>query len=138
MVIALVSASILVGLSLGPVAYGGSAQWVLVAQQELPKRTESPSLIVYVLDPVRDPLPGIEVRVKSLSEKGKPTVAYTDKDGYAKFWVKGNGDYSIEAKWPGFKTKRLKKMRLAKPTPTSPTANIQFQMELAGPGTTVY
>ena len=65
-------------------------------------------------------------------------VAHTDKDGYAKFWVDGNKDYSIGAKLPGFKTKRLKRVHLFNPTTASPSVYIQAQLKPTGSTTTVY
>jgi hypothetical protein len=107
-------------------------------QAVVPKTTSSPSLVVQLVDPTWDPLPGIEVRVKPLSGKAKSSVGHTDRDGYAKFCIEGDQDYEIEAKSPGFKTKRLKRMHLFRPTATSPTAYIQLQLKLAGPFITVY
>jgi hypothetical protein len=107
-------------------------------QAAVPDVTSPPSLVVQVVDPTWDPLPGIEVTVKPISGKVKSSVGHTDKDGYAKFCIEGDQDYEIDAKWPGFKTKRLKRMHLFKPTATSPTAYIQLQLKLAGPFITIY
>jgi hypothetical protein len=111
---------------------------LLVSPQAVPTTTKPPSLIVQLVDPTWDPLPGADVTVKPLSGKVESSVAHTDKDGYAKFWVAGDNDYAIEAKLTGFKTKRLKHVHLFKPTATSPTAYIQLQLKLSGPTTTVY
>ena len=110
----------------------------LAPHQTLPTATKLPSLIVQLVDPTWDPLPGAEVTVRLLSRKVEPRVAHTDKDGYAKFWVDGDKDYAIEARLPGFKSKRLKRGHLFKPTTTSPTAYVQLQLKLSGPTTTVY
>jgi hypothetical protein len=104
----------------------------------VPKPTTAPSLVVQVVDPTSDPIPEAEVSVRPIPGKAKSTIARTDKDGYAKFSLPGEQDYTIEAKYPGFKAKRLKGMHLFKPTTASPTAYIQLQLKLAGPFTTVY
>ena len=106
---------------------------LLASHQALPTTMNPPSLIVQVVDPAWDPVPGADVTVKMLNGKAESRVAHTDKDGYAKFWVKGDKDYAIEAKLPGFKTNRLKRVHLFKHT-----AHIQLQLKLAGPMTTVY
>jgi len=111
---------------------------LLMSSQAAQTETKPPCLIVQLVGPVWDPLPGIPVTVKPLSPKAKSSVGYTDKDGYARFWIEGDQDYAIEAKSPGFKTKRLKHIYLFKPTATLPTAYIQLQMKLSGPMTTVY
>ncbi len=107
-------------------------------QQAVPAATKPPSLIVQLVDPGRAPLPGVEVTVKPLSGKAKSKVANTDKDGYAKFWIEADKDYSVEAKLPGFKSKPLRRVHLPNPTTTSPTAHIQVQLKPSGPATTVY
>ena len=111
---------------------------LMLPQAAAPSTTSPPSLVVQVVDPDFDPLPGVPVSVKPLSPKAKSIVEYTDKDGYAKFSIVGDQDHAIEAKHPNFKTQRLKRIHLFKPTATSPTAYVQLQLRLAGPFTTVY
>ena len=110
---------------------------LLMSPQAVPTSTEPPSLIVQLVDPTWDPLPGADVTVNPFS-RSELSVTHTDKDGYAKFWIAGDNDYEIEAKLTGFKTKRLKHVHLFKSTTASPTAYIQFKLKLSGPTTTVY
>jgi hypothetical protein len=111
---------------------------LFASPQSLPTTTKSPSLIVQLVDPNWDPLPGAEVTVKPLSARKESLVVHTDNDGYAKFSIEDDKDYAIEAKLPGFKTKRLEHMHLFKRAATTPTAYVQFQLQLSGPMTTVY
>src|ERR1700721_1742648 len=90
-------------------------------QQAVPAATKPPSLIVQLVDPGQAPLPGVEVTVNPPSGKAESNVTNTDKDGYAKFWIEADKDYSIEAKLPGFKTKHVKRVHLFNPTTVSPT-----------------
>jgi hypothetical protein len=103
-----------------------------------PAQTQSPSLIVQVVDPVWLPVPGAEVTLKPLSTGAKSNRTETDKDGYARFSVPGDADYSIEAKLYGFKRERLKRVHLLKTSGSSAPAYVQLQLRLSGPGTTVY
>jgi len=107
-------------------------------QAAVPKTTSPPSLVVQLVDPVWLAIPNAEVTVRTSSGKNESTVVRTDEHGYAKFWLAGDQDYTIDAKEPGFKTKRLKRMHLFTPTATSPTAYVQLQLKLAGPFITVY
>jgi hypothetical protein len=70
-------------------------------------------LIVQVVDPSWLPLGGAEVTVYSTRNRKKESkVAHTMDDGDAKFWIPGepgDADYTIEANYGGFKTKRLKR-----------------------------
>jgi len=63
-----------------------------------PHEEGPPTLIVQVVDPVWIPLPEAEVTVKPSSGKGDSKSAYTDANGYAKFWVDTGVDYTVEAK----------------------------------------
>jgi hypothetical protein len=110
---------------------------LMSSQAVAPKPVTSASLVVQLVDPVWDPLPGIPVTVKPLSEKAKPSVVYTDEAGYAKFWLASDRDYSIEAKWPGFKTKRVR-VHLFDRTSASPTAYVQLRLKSSERPITVY
>jgi hypothetical protein len=94
--------------------------------------TEPPSLIVQIVDPVWSPIPGAEVTVRPLSGKAKLSSNYTDAEGYAKFFVPGDTDYSVEASLHGFKNARLKRIHLSKRSDPSPTSYVQFKMDLSG------
>jgi len=105
-----------------------------------PPAQSPPSLIVQVVDPVWLPVPGAEVSLKALptGAKSKSMRTETDKDGYARFSVPGDADYSIEVKLYGFKRERLKRVHLLKTSGSSAPAYVQLQLRLSGPGTTVY
>lgn len=100
--------------------------------------TQSPSLIVQVVDPAWLPVPGAKVTVKPLhgDAQSKSNRTDTDKDGYAKFVVPGDADYSIEVKSHGFKPERMENMHLLK-TAVSP-AYVELRLRLSDPGVTVY
>jgi len=108
--------------------------------QDSPAQSQSPALIVQVVDPGWLPIPGAEVKLKALpgDEKTKSDRKETDKDGYVKFVVPGDADYDIEVEVYGFKRGRLNHVHLFKPSGSSPTAYVQLKMSLSGPGTTVY
>jgi len=100
-----------------------------------PVRTDPPTLIVQAVDPGWLPLPGIEVTLQP--KKGKPETARTSSEGQARFWVPQDAEYSVELKYPGFKTVRIKKVHLGTSTPFS-TAYVQAQLHIAGPFVTVW
>jgi hypothetical protein len=108
--------------------------------QGSPALTQSPSLIVQVVDPVWLPVPGAEVTLKPLrgDTQLKANGTETDKDGYAKFFVPSDADYSIEVKLYGFKRERLKCVHVFKTSGSSAPAYVQLKLSLSGPGTTVY
>ncbi len=60
----------------------------------------------------------------------------TDNDGYARFFVPTEAEYTIEAGFAGFKNVRLKHFHLSKPNAAFPTVYVQLQ--LLGSGTKVY
>jgi len=62
----------------------------------------------------------------------------TGPEGYARFWVTAEAEYDIEARLPGFKTKRVKGVGLGKPSESSPTANVQIRLPLAERGETLW
>ena len=105
--------------------------------QGSPALTQSPSLIVQVVDPMWLPVPGAEVKVKPLhgDAQSKSSRRETDQDGYAKFVVPGDADYSIEVKSYAFKRERMEDMHLLK-TAVSP-AYVQLRLRLSDP-VTVY
>jgi len=107
------------------------------SNQTLPTVTESPPLIVQVVDPNWLPIPGAEVTVKPSTGKTGSQIGHTKKDGSAEFWIQGDADYAIEVKQRGFKTNQLKHVHLTKPSGPFPTAYIQFQMKLSGTSITV-
>ncbi len=102
-----------------------------------PVPTGPPSLIVQVVDPGWIPIRGAEVTVKPLSGNAQSSVKRTDKEGYVKFFVPSESDYSIAVKVPGFKNERLKRLHLFKPSGEFPTAYVQLQMHLSA-GVTIY
>jgi hypothetical protein len=108
--------------------------------QAPPAQTQSPSLIVQVVDPDWLPIPGAEVTLTPLSEDAqlKSNRTETDKDGYVKFFVPGDADYAIEARLYGFKRESLKHVHLFKAAGSSSPAYLQLRLRLSGPGTTVY
>ena len=62
-------------------------------------------------------------------------------DGDAKFWIPGNpgdADYTIEANYGGFKTKRLKGVHFGTHSSSRPTAYVQVQLQPVGPSVIVY
>jgi hypothetical protein len=105
------------------------------------KPAQPPFLIVQVVDPNWLPLPGasVTVTVKPVSGKQESKLAYTADDGYAKFWIRGDGNYTIDANYGGFKTKRLKNVNLGDNSSVSPTAYVQLRLTTGvGPPITVY
>jgi hypothetical protein len=94
-------------------------------------------LVVQAVDPGWLPLPGVEVRIAPRGGKNVESVAHTSMDGYATFWLDSDVEYTIEVGSVGFKTKRMKSIRFPKVSEPSPTAYIQFQLELSGPFVTV-
>jgi hypothetical protein len=83
-------------------------------------------------------VPGTEVRVIGRSTKASVQIEHTGAQGYAHFWVTAEGDYDIETHLVGFKAKRVKAVRLGKPSESSPTAYVQIQLSLAVRGVTVW
>ena len=108
--------------------------------QGSPALTQSPSLVVQVVDPVWLPVPGAEVTLKPLGGDAqlKSHRTETDKDGYARFFVPSDADYSVEVKLYGFKREQLKCVHLVKTSGSSAPAYVQLKLRLSGPGTTVY
>src|ERR1700683_446814 len=108
--------------------------------QDSPAQTQSPSLIVQVVDPGWLPIGGADVTLKPLhgDTQTKSDREETDKDGHAKFVATGDTDYDIEVKMYGFKRERLDHVHLFKPSGSPSTAYVQLKMSLSGPGTTVY
>jgi hypothetical protein len=106
--------------------------------QTPPPPAEPSTLIVQVVDPNWIPAQGIEVTVKSVTGNARPNSDYTDKDGYAKFFVPVDADYSVEAKWPGFKNARLKGLHLFKGTGAHPTVYVQLRLVYSQDSITVY
>jgi hypothetical protein len=108
--------------------------------QPSPAQTQSPSLIVQVVDPVWLPVPGAEVTLKPLhvDAQSKSNRIRTDKDGYAKFIIPGDADYSVDVELYGFKRERLKRVHLFKTSASPAPAYVQFKLRLSGTGTTVY
>jgi hypothetical protein len=108
--------------------------------QDSPGQTQPPSLMVQVVDPGWLPIAGAEVTIKPFRENAQTTSdrKKTGKDGYAKFFVPGDADYSIEVEMYGFNRGRLNHVHLFKPSDSSPAAYVQLKMSLSGPGTTVY
>ena len=105
------------------------------AQRQGPQTPVGASyLIVQVVDPAWLPTPGIKVTFRPLDGKGQSESKRTDKGGNAKFLIPMDGDYIIEAKYPGFKN-NLKRVYLFS---RGETAYVQLQLSLSGPGTLVY
>ena len=97
-----------------------------------------PAVVVQVVDPLWLPVPGTEVRVIARRAKATVQTEHTGAQGYAQFWVMAEGDYDIETHLVGFKAKRVKGVRLGKPSESSPTAYVQIQLSLAVRGVTVW
>lgn len=102
-----------------------------------PRPSGPPALVVQAVDPGWLPLPGMEVSVALKEGKGTKNVAQTNRDGYAEFWLAREAEYGVEVRAQGFKSKRLKSLRIGKASDPSPTAYVQFQLELAGPFVTI-
>ncbi len=99
------------------------------------------TLLVEVVDPVWDTLPGVTVTVIPSADRKKRYTATTDEDGIARFSVPKNAEYQIEAALTGFKKGRVKSVRLVLGTITeangqvrqAPAPRVQMRLELAGP-----
>lgn len=102
-----------------------------------PHPVEPPSLVVQAVDPLWLPLPGMEVTISPHEGRSASKAARTDRNGYAEFWLAREAEYSVEVKSPGFKTKWMKSLRITGRSEASPTAYVQFQLELAGPFVTI-
>jgi hypothetical protein len=76
--------------------------------QNSPAQTQSPSLIVQVVDPGWLPISEAEVTLKPVrgDAKAKPDRKETDKDGYAKFFAAGDADYDIDCRNVHFQARR--------------------------------
>ena len=111
--------------------------FLMAPQGAIPKPANAPSLVVQLVDPTWASIPYASVTVTAALAK-KSNIGQTDKDGYAKFWIADEQEYTIEGKTKGFKTKRLKHIYLFKSDGTHGTAYIQLQLKLAGPFATVY
>jgi hypothetical protein len=110
---------------------GGSAPCQPVQQQP----SGPPSLVVQAVDPLWVPLAGAEVTVKPARAKGEGETRNTNSEGYARFWLQPDADYTIEVRAAVFKKKRLKAFHVFRPPGT---AYVQFRLEPSGPTTTVY
>lgn len=104
--------------------------FLLASPQVMPPPAERPTLVVQVVDPDWLPISGAEVTINLLSGKRQRTVLRADKDGYARFPIELDKDYSIEAKLPGFKTARVKPFHLFPVTGENPTAYIQLRLKI--------
>jgi hypothetical protein len=103
-----------------------------------PAQPQFPTLIVQVVDLAWSPVPGAEVEVEAVGGKIQPNSAVTDNDGYARFFIPVDADYSIGVKFSGFKRERLKHMHLFKPSAASPAAYVQLRLHrFSGSATTV-
>jgi hypothetical protein len=100
--------------------------------------TGTPSLVVQVVDPLWLPIPGAQVTVKPLSGKGRQESGRTDSDGYAKFWLEREAEYSVDVAATGFKNKRLKRLHIGKVSGSHDTAYVQLKLDLKGPSVTIY
>ncbi len=106
------------------------------AEAPAPTPNGPPWLIVQAVDPAWSPVSNGEVTVKPQDGKGSALSSRTDSDGYAKYWLPREGEYSIEVKAPGFKKKRIDHVRV-----TASTAYVQMQLKIhipAGQTVTVY
>jgi hypothetical protein len=83
-------------------------------QAAVPKPTTPPALAVQLVDPEWTPISTATVTVTPSPGKGKSLEDQTDYYGYVKFWIAADGEYTIEAKTTGFKTKRLKHVYLSR------------------------
>jgi hypothetical protein len=93
-------------------------------------RTDPPTVVVQVVDPSWMPLPGIEVVLTR--KKGSREATRTSNDGNAKFWVAQGAEYSVEVKYPGFKTVKMKTVEIGRSTPFA-TAHVQVRLKVSGP-----
>jgi hypothetical protein len=109
-------------------------------RQTKPSPSAPPTLIVQIVDPAWDPVPGAHVTVKSLdgNVRSKSQSVDTDNQGCARFFVPADSDYTIEVKSPGFKNGALKLLHLPKSSAAFPTAYVQLKLDLAGSPVTVY
>jgi hypothetical protein len=66
-----------------------------------------------------------------VNEKRQPKVAHTEENGDAEFWMQEDVNYTIEAKYPGFKTKQLKNIFLGNHSAQVETAYVEIQLQPA-------
>ena len=122
-------------LLLSPQVVSDSNPW---GRASAPKPAMAPFLVVKVVDPTWLPIPNAVVTIKPVNEKREPKVAHAEANGDAEFWMQEDADYTIEAKYLGFKTKRLKSVFVGNHVPTFPTFYIEVELQPAQPTTTVY
>ena len=91
---------------------------------------QPPTLVVKVVDPTSEPIQYAKVTIRPVNKRGKPRVSETDSEGDAKFWAPEGVNYTIEAKYPGFKNNRLKDVLVVSSSAASPTTHVQIQLEL--------
>ena len=78
------------------------------------------------------------VTIKPVNEKRQPKIAHTEENGDAEFWMQDDVDYTIDAKYLGFKTKQLKNTSVGNHSAPFPTSYIEIQLQPAQPTTMVY
>ena len=69
-----------------------------------------PSLVVKAFDVEGSAIPGVIVRARA-SKRTEWVSAVTDPGGHAYLWLKKSGGYEVEASAPGFKPKRLSRVK---------------------------
>jgi hypothetical protein len=69
-----------------------------------------PSLIIHVTDTTSGTIPGAEVAVVPHGKQSPVAKRTTDREGTARFYLLP-GAFDVEVSHPGFKTKRLRKVR---------------------------
>jgi hypothetical protein len=92
----------------------------------------APHLIIQTVDAAHFALSGATVAVKPLDGKTQSISARTDEDGFAKFSVPVDAEYSVEISAMYFRSTTLKRLRLYKPSGASQTAYIQITLEVGG------
>ena len=97
-----------------------------------------PTLIVQLVDPVWEPVPGANAKVTKQKSKKSSSTARTDEDGNAQFWLELGAGYSIEVRHYGFNTKRLEGINIPANSDPPHAAHVQFRLVLSGPFVTVY
>ena len=92
--------------------------------------TERPSLVVQAVDPMWLPIPNAQITVQARDGKQPAQSIAADENGYARFQLLRETEYSISAGLAGYQSKRMKHI-LIKNLGSGPfsTAYVQLQLK---------
>jgi hypothetical protein len=88
------------------------------------------TVVVQVVDEVWLPLPGAVVSARLQGDATQCVKVFADAEGIARLTVPKQGAYNIEATMVGFKTKRVKAVRVDADTSKS-VPHVQIKLKIA-------